>query len=106
MTKLIALVAAGMLAGGTLFAGGHGDCAKQVGNKGEKMACQVNLATLNLTPAQKSKMETAMKEHEKAGCNEASEAKYEQEAKSILTKDQFAKFEAECKHGTHEKTTS
>ena len=87
-----------------MFAGGHGDCAKQVGNKGEKMACQVNLASLNLTSEQKGKMETAMKEHEKAGCNEASEAKYEQEAKSILDKEQFAKFEAECKHHK-EKTT-
>ncbi len=93
-----------MLATGAVFAGAHGDCAKQVGNK-EKAACQVSLASLNLTPEQKSKMETAMKEHEKAGCNEASEAKYEQEAKSILNKEQFAKFESECKHEKHEKTT-
>jgi Spy/CpxP family protein refolding chaperone len=103
MTKLIALVAAGILATGTMFAGGHGDCAKHVGNK-EKVACQVNLASLNLSSEQKSKMETAMKDHEKAGCNEASEAKYEQEAKSILNKDQFAKFEAECKQHKHDKT--
>jgi Spy/CpxP family protein refolding chaperone len=105
MTKLIALVAGGMLASGAVFAGAHGDCAKQVGNKGDKAACQINLASLNLTPEQKTKMETAMKEHEKAGCNEASEAKYEQEAKSILNKEQFAKFESECKHEKHEKTT-
>src|SRR5215472_13166387 len=99
MTKLIALVAAGMFAAGTMFAGSHGDCAKQVANK-DKMACEVSLASLNLTPDQKTKMDAVMAEHMKAGCNEASEAKYTEEAKSILTKDQFTKFETECKeHG-------
>jgi ribosomal protein L3 len=38
-----------------------------------------------------------MTEHQKAGCSEASEAKYMQEAKSILTKEQYVKFKAECK---------
>ena len=38
--------------------------------------------------------------------NEASEAKYMREAKTILTPEQYAKFEAECKHGEKEKTTS
>jgi Spy/CpxP family protein refolding chaperone len=103
MTKLIALVAAGMFAAGTMFAGGHGDCTKQVGNEG-KMACQVSLASLNLTPEQKTKMDAVMAEHEKAGCSEASEAKYMQEAKGILKKDQYAKFKAECKHSEKDKT--
>ena len=100
MTKLIALVAAGLFVTGTMFAGEHGDCTKQIGNKQGKMACEVSLASLNLTPEQKTKMDAAMAEHMKAGCNEASEAKYTEEAKSILTKDQFTKFEAECKHAT------
>jgi len=103
MTKMIALVAAGLFAAGTLFAGEHGDCAKQVGNKG-KMACEVSLASLNLTPDQKTKMDAVMAEHAKAGCNEASEAKYMEEAKGILSKDQYAKFKAECKHGDKDKT--
>jgi Spy/CpxP family protein refolding chaperone len=96
MTKLIALVTAGLFAVGTMFAGEHGDCTKQVGNQA-KAACAVSLASLNLTPDQKTKMDTAMEEHHKAGCSEATEAKYMQEAKSILTKEQFAKFKAECK---------
>jgi Spy/CpxP family protein refolding chaperone len=104
MTKLIAVAAAGMLAVGTAFAGQHGECTKQVENKG-KMACDVSLASLNLTAEQKTKMDAAMAEHHKAGCNAASEAKYEQEAKSVLTKDQFAKFKAEEK-GEKEKTQS
>src|SRR5712691_1220693 len=98
MTKFIALVVAGMFAAGTLFAGEHGDCTKKVGNAA-KPACTVSLASLNLTADQKTKMDAAMAEHMKAGCSEATEAKYMQEAKSVLTKEQFAKFKAECKEG-------
>jgi Spy/CpxP family protein refolding chaperone len=96
MTKIIAIVVAGMFATGAVFAGEHGDCTKKVGNS-DKPACSVNMASLNLTADQKTKMDAAMAEHHKAGCSEASEAKYMQEAKTILNKDQFAKFKAECK---------
>jgi Spy/CpxP family protein refolding chaperone len=96
MMKLIALITAGLFAAATMFAGEHGNCTKQVGNEA-KMACEVTLANLNLTPEQKTKMDAAMAEHHKAGCSEASEAKYMQEAKSILNKEQYAKFKAECK---------
>jgi len=78
-----------------MFAGEHGDCTKKVGNEA-KAACTVSLASLNLTPDQKTKMEAVMAEHQKAGCTEASEAKYMKEAEGILTKEQFAKFKAEC----------
>ena len=98
MTKLIAVVTAGLFAAATMFAGEHGDCTKQVGNQA-KMACTVSLASLNLTPDQKTKMDAAMADHEKAGCSEASEAKYMEQAKSILTPEQYAKFEAQCKKG-------
>jgi Spy/CpxP family protein refolding chaperone len=103
MTKLIALMAAGLFAAGTMFAGEHGDCTKQVGNEA-KMACTVSLASLNLTADQKTKMEAAMAEHAKAGCTEASEAKYMEAAKGILTPEQYAKFEAQCKKGEKAKT--
>jgi Spy/CpxP family protein refolding chaperone len=95
MTKLIALVAAGAFAAGTMFAGEHGDCAKKAGNEG-KMACTASFASLNLTPEQKTKMEAAMTEHRKAGCTEATEAKLMKDVKGILTPEQFAKFKAEC----------
>ena len=104
MTKFIALVAAGMFAAGTMFAGEHGDCTTKVGNEA-KAACQVKLASLDLTPEQKTKMDAAMAAHEKAGCSEASEAKYMKDAEGILTKEQYAKFKAECEGGkTKEKT--
>ncbi len=96
MTKLIALVAAGMFAAGSLFAGQNGDCTKQVGNNG-KMACEVSTANLDLTAEQKTKMDTAMAEHHKVGCTKESEKAYMKEAKGILTPEQFAKFKAECK---------
>src|SRR2546421_12939581 len=98
MTKFIALLVAGMFATGAVFAGEHGDCTKKVGNA-SKEACTVSLASLNLTADQKTKMDAAMAEHHKAGCSEASETKYMEEAKTILNKDQFAKFKAECKEG-------
>jgi hypothetical protein len=97
MTKIIALLVAGMFATGAVFAGEHGDCTKQAGNT-SKPACSVSLATLNLTPDQQAKMDKIMAEHHKAGCSEASEAKYMKEAEGVLNKDQFAKFKAEC-HG-------
>src|ERR1700758_3945539 len=102
MTKLIALVVASVFAVGTMFAGEHGECPKKVGNEA-KAACTVSLASLNLTPEQKTKMDAVMEEHHKAGCSEASEAKYMEEAKTILTKEQFAKFKAECKEGKQDK---
>ena len=97
MTKIIALTAVGMFAVASAFAGSKGDCTKQVGNEA-KAPCQVSFASLNLTADQKTKLEAAKAEHEKAGCSEASEAKYMEQAKGILTKEQFTKFEAECSH--------
>ena len=102
MTKLIAVLTAGLFAAGTMFAGEHGSCAKKVGNE-QKVACQASMATLNLSAEQKTKMDAAMTEHHKAGCNEASETKFMKEAEGILTPEQFAKFKAECK-GDKDKT--
>ena len=104
MTKLIALVAAGCFAAGTMFAGEHGECAKKVGNKEHVAACDVSMASLNLTAEQKTKMDALMAEHHKAGCSEATEAKYMQEAKGILNKEQFATFQAQCKKDKKDKT--
>src|SRR4029077_10194047 len=98
MTKLIALVTAGVFAAGTMFAGEHGNCTKQVGNQA-KAACQVSLASLNLTPDQKTKRDSAMTEHQKACGSDASEAKYMETAKSVLTPEQYAKFKAQCTKG-------
>jgi Spy/CpxP family protein refolding chaperone len=104
MTKFIALITAGLFAVGVAFAGEHGSCTKQVGNKENMAACQVSLASLDLTPDQKTKMDTLMTEHQKEGCTAESEAKYMKEAKRILNKEQYTKFKAECKKGEKEKS--
>jgi Spy/CpxP family protein refolding chaperone len=103
MTKLIALVAAGAFAAGTMFGGEHGDCAKKAGNE-TKMACTASFASLNLTADQKTKMEAALTEHRKTGCTDASEAKFTKDVQGILTPEQFAKFKAECNKQKSEKT--
>ncbi len=97
MTKLIAIAAAGLFAAGTMFAGEHGDCTKKVGNEEKKWLARLHWRDLNLTAEQKTKMDAAMTEHHKAGCNEASETKFMKEAEGILTADQFTKFKAHCK---------
>ena len=101
MMKTIAVAAVGMFAVASAFAGDKGECVTQAGNK-DMAACHVSFANLNLTAEQKTKLEAAKADHEKEGCSEASEAKYMKTAKSILDKDQFAKFKAEA-HGKHGK---
>jgi len=53
---------------------------------------------------QKTKMETAMAEHHKTGCTDASEAKFMKDVQGILNPEQFAKFKAECNKQKSEKT--
>jgi hypothetical protein len=103
MTKLIALVAAGFFAAGTMFAGEHGDCAKQVGNK-DKASCSVNYAKLDLTADQKTKLETAKAECDKSGCTKASMTKFMKDAEGFLSKEQYATFKADCEKASKEKT--
>ena len=94
MTRLIALIAAGSFAATALFAGDHGDGMLKIQNekKEMKMVCSIPLGDLNLTPEQMKKMNTVMSEHMKTGCTEASEAKYMEEAKAVMTPEQYTKF--------------
>jgi len=80
MTKIIALLVAGMLQLGRCSRVNTVVVTKQAGNNG-KVACSVSLASLNLTSDQQAKMDKIMAEHHKAGCSEASEAKYMKEPK-------------------------
>lgn len=93
--KSVGLLAVALLAAGTVFAGEHGECAKKVGNK-DKASCDATFAKLDLTADQKTKLETARAECDKAGCTKASMTKFMQDAEGILSKDQYAKFKAEC----------
>jgi len=80
-----------------LFAAEHNEGVLKVQNekKEMKMACTISPAKLNLTPEQRKKMDAAMAEHMKTGCTQASEAKYMEQAKAILTPEQYTKFKEE-----------
>jgi hypothetical protein len=98
-----ALVAAAMLTASSAFAGDKACCAKGVSNTGS-MAC-VNLATLNLTPDQKTKIEAWQAECMKAGCTKESRKTFLKQAKGILSTEQFAQLRAQCKKTANAKKT-
>ncbi len=89
-----ALVAAAMLIASSAFAGDKACCAKGVSH-GAKTAC-ASFDNLGLTAEQKSKMEAWQADCMKAGCTQASRAKFLEQAKGILTADQFAKVKELC----------
>ncbi|MDB6146367.1 MAG: hypothetical protein JWO45_31, partial [Spartobacteria bacterium] len=76
-------------------AGDKACCAKGVSHT-DKAAC-TDLATLNLSSDQKSKIETWQAECMKAGCTKDSRKTFLKQAKGILSADQFAKLKEQCK---------
>jgi len=92
----IALVATAMLAASSAFAGDHACCAKGAANA-QSVAC-VNLASLNLTSDQKTKIETWQAQCIKAGCTKQSRETFLTQAKGILSAEQFAQLKAQCKN--------
>jgi len=98
-----ALVAAAMFISSSAFAGDKACCAKGVSNT-EKTAC-LDLATLNLTPDQKAKIEAWQAECVKAGCTKESRRAFLKQAKGILSAEQFAQLKAQCKKSANAKKT-
>lgn len=92
---ITAFIAATLLTAFGAFAGDHACCAKGAANA-HSMAC-VNLASLNLTADQKTKLETWQAECMKAGCTKASRQTLLSRAKGILSPEQFSQLKAECK---------
>ena len=72
-------------------AGDMACCAKNASNQ---QSC-TNLASLNLTADQKSKIEAWQSECMKAGCTKESRHAFLKKAEGILSKDQYAKLKAE-----------
>lgn len=68
--KALALVAAGLFAASTLFAHDQACCAGQSAGKMAKDGCSATFANLNLTPAQKAKMEKLGDDCMKGGGND------------------------------------
>jgi hypothetical protein len=98
-----ALIAVAMVTASSVFAGDKACCAKGA-SKANSMAC-VNLATLNLTPDQKAKIEAWQGECVKAGCTKESRKTFLNQAKGILSAEQFAQLKAQCKKGASPKKT-
>src|SRR5206468_10285758 len=98
-----ALVAAAMLVASSAFAGDKACCAKGASNTGS-IAC-VNLATLNLTPDQKAKIEAWQAECMKAGCTKQSRQTFLSRAKGILSVEQFAQLKGQCNKTAQAKKT-
>jgi hypothetical protein len=99
----VVLVVAAMLTASSAFAGDKACCAKTASNTGS-MAC-VNLATLNLTPDQKTKIEAWQADCMKAGCTKESTQTFLSHAKRILSAEQFAQLKAQCKKTGNAKKT-
>ena len=93
--SITTLVSAAMLVASSAFAGDHACCAKGGANP-HSMAC-MNLASLNLTPEQKTKIETWQAECTKAGCTKESRQTFLSRAKGMLSPEQFAGLKAQCK---------
>jgi hypothetical protein len=92
----LALLAAGILAASSSFAGGKACCgAKGLQASNDKTNC-MNLASLNLTADQNSKLVTWQNECMKAGCTKESRAAFMKKARAILSKDQYAALKSEC----------
>ena len=97
MIKITAttLVAAAMLAASSAFAGDHACCAKGAASA-NSTEC-INLASLNLTPDQKTKIEAWQAECMKAGCTKESRQTFLSHAKGVLSPQQFTELKAQCK---------
>ncbi len=100
---ITALVATAMFIASSAFAGDKACCVKGVSNT-DKTAC-VDLATLNLTPDQKAKIEAWQAECVKAGCTKESRKTFLKQAKGILSAEQFAELKAQCKKSANAKKT-
>jgi hypothetical protein len=91
----LAVVAAAVLAVSTSFAGGKGCCSKDMQASNDNASC-MNLASLNLTTDQNTKLTAWQKECMKDGCTKESRAAFMKKAKAILSADQYAQLKSEC----------
>ena len=91
-----AAVLAVALMASPVFAGGKACCAKGASTASNGKAMCVDLASLNVSADQKSKLETWAADCNKAGCTKESRANFLKQAKTILSADQYAKLKAQC----------
>jgi formate dehydrogenase assembly factor FdhD len=88
----LSLVTALGFAASSAFAAEKACCASQTG----KMECSQIYAKLNLTPEQKTKLDSFQARCEKDGCTEDSMKKFMRSAKGVLSTEQYAQLKTEC----------
>jgi hypothetical protein len=91
----LALLVVGVLAASSSFAGGKAACCGKNMQAANEASC-MNLASLNLTADQNSKLVAWQTDCMKAGCTEHSRAAFMKKAKNILSADQYAQLKSEC----------
>src|SRR5437868_2171693 len=92
----LALLAAGILAASSSFAGGKSCCGAKGTQVSNDNASCMNLASLNLTANQNSKLVAWQNECMKSGCTNESRAAFMKKARSILSEDQYGQLKSEC----------
>jgi hypothetical protein len=86
-----------VLAAGPVLASGSDACCStnQMKQAKNEKSC-VSLATLNLNASQKAKIEGWQADCMKAGCTKQSRANFLEQAKTVLSAEQFATLKKEC----------
>ena len=105
--KGLALIAAAVFAVTSAYAGdkpAKACCAAH--GKNAKMDCSKTFAQLNLTTDQKTKLDAAQADCQKAGCTKESMDTFMKSAEGIMSKEQFATFKSKCKMQPGDKTQS
>jgi hypothetical protein len=98
--QALALCAVTVFAATPAFAGGKTCCGSGTKTTANHDAANcVSFANLTLSAEQKSKLETWQANCLKAGCTKESHAKFLQQARSILSADQYATLKKECGSG-------
>lgn len=100
MKKFLLVGVAVAFATGSAFAGNHDACCskdqmKQVKNE---MSC-VSFANLNINAEQKAKLDAAQADCINAGCTKESHARFLEQAKTVLSPEQYAALKKECGSG-------
>src|SRR5256886_17296852 len=92
----LALVAAGVLAASSSFAGGKSCCGGKGTQVSNDSASCMNLASLNLNADQNSKFVAWQNECMKDGCTKESRAAFMKKSKTNLSVDQYGQLRSEC----------
>ena len=99
----LSLAAVVVLAASSAFAGEKKACCADAAGK---MECSQIYAKLNLTPEQKTKLDSFQGACEKSGCTEESMEKFFTSAKGVLSAEQYAQLKMECSRMEHKTAKS